>query len=73
VTAVQRRETELSVLESEGVRVVHLSRWHCRMGSVHLWLATGRWMNEATSACGKINYIPLRQLLDSLRSLTSDN
>jgi hypothetical protein len=27
-------------------------------------LATGRWMNEATNARGKINYTSLRQLIE---------
>jgi hypothetical protein len=64
MTATQRREAELRALESEGVRVLHLSRWHCRIGSIHLWLATGRWMNEVTNARGKINRTALRQLID---------
>jgi hypothetical protein len=64
VTAAQRREAELKILESEGVRVVHLSRWHCCIGSVHLWLAAGRWMNEATNGRGRINYTSLRQLIE---------
>ena len=64
MSAVQRREAELKGLESEGIGVVHLSRWHCHIGSIHLWLATGRWMNETTGERGRINRTPLRQLID---------
>jgi hypothetical protein len=64
MTAIQTREAELKVLESEGARVVHVNRRHCRIGSIHLWSATQRWMNEATNERGKFNYTPLRQLIE---------
>ena len=63
MTALQRRKVELDTLEHQGVEVERLSRWHCRVGPIHLYLSTGRWMNERSNAHGKINHIPLRELI----------
>jgi hypothetical protein len=63
--AAQRREAELKKLvETSGVQVIHLSRWHYRIGPVHLWLAVGRWLNEDTGWRGKINRMSLSELLE---------
>jgi 16S rRNA U516 pseudouridylate synthase RsuA-like enzyme len=62
--AAQRRETELKKLvETSGVEVIHLSRWHYRIGPIHLWLTVGRWQNEETGWHGKFNRMSLSQLL----------
>jgi hypothetical protein len=44
--------------------VKHLSRWHYQAGPIHFWIATGRWMNEATNKRSRINGIPLRRLIE---------
>lgn len=62
--APQRREAELKKLvETSGVEVIHLSRWHYCIGPLHLWLAVGRWQNEETGGHGKFNRMSLSQLL----------
>ena len=59
-----KTEAELKKLvETGGVQVIHLSRWHYRIGPVHLWLAVGRWLNEDTGWRGKINRMSLSELL----------
>jgi hypothetical protein len=61
----QKRELELKrLVETRGIEIIRLSRWHYRIGPIHLWLAVGRWANEETGWHGKINRMSLGELLD---------
>ena len=49
--AAQRREAELhELIAAGGIKAIHASRWHCQIGPMHLWLASGRWLNAETGA-----------------------
>ena len=48
---------------SEGLYVEYVNRWQVRIGSLHIWIAAGRWMNEATGVRGKLNSTSIRELI----------
>ena len=68
VRADERRHVELRELAREGFQVVFQSKWHVVVGPLHIWTYSGRWMNELTNACGKINSLSMRELVS--RELT---
>lgn len=68
--AAQRREAELhELIAAGGIKAIHASRWHCQIGPMHLWLASGRWLNAETGQHGKINRMSLRELFGRYSSI----
>lgn len=61
--AQARREAELLELQSNGIAVTRLSRWHVRINALHLWPATGWWRNEANGSCGRLYGTSIHQIL----------
>lgn len=63
-TAQKRREQELRELMKEGVlSIKKVSRWHFRVGTLHIWPASERWEDEGTGHRGRLSSRPIRQLL----------
>jgi hypothetical protein len=60
---VERRIAELRTLKSEGFPIQFVSRWHARVGWLHIWIAAGRWHNIATGERGRINKRMMRELI----------
>jgi hypothetical protein len=61
--ASKRRLRELRELMSEGIYVAYINRWHVQIGPLHIWIAAGRWMNDATGVRGKLNCTSIRKLI----------
>ena len=61
--ASKRRLRELSDLMSEGIYVAYINRWQVQIGPLHIWIAAGRWMNDATGVRGKLNSTSIRELI----------
>lgn len=62
-SAHERRRQELRELAEEGVAVIRLSRWHFRIGSLHVWPAVGRWNDEKTGHSGRMYGTTIRNIL----------
>ncbi len=58
--AYERRCQEIGALQSEGIPVVAVDRWHYSVGPVHLWPYAGRWLNEMTGARGRLKSVSIR-------------
>jgi hypothetical protein len=65
-TATERRFRELSELVKEGLPILYINKWQVRIGSLLIWVAAGRWMNEATGARGKLNSTSIRKLITTV-------
>lgn len=63
-SAQKRREEELQELMKEGMAVRRLSRWHFRIGTLHVWPAVGRWEDEESGHRGRLHNTSVRQILD---------
>jgi hypothetical protein len=61
--ASERRNKELNELTNEGLPIVPISKWQCRIGPLHIWPHSGRWLNEATGWRGRINSLSMRVLI----------
>jgi hypothetical protein len=61
--ASKRRLRELCELMSEGIYVAYINPWQVQIGPLHIWIAAGRWMNDATGVRGKLNSTSIRKLV----------
>jgi hypothetical protein len=52
--AVERRMAELHTLTSEGFPIRFVSRWQVEVGPLRIWIAAGRWHDNATGERGRI-------------------
>jgi hypothetical protein len=62
-TATKRRLREVCELISEGVHVEYVNNWQVRIGPLHIWVASGRWMNTGTGVRGKLKSTSIRKLI----------
>lgn len=72
--ARERREKELADLAAEGVTVIRVNPWHFRVGSLHVWIASGRWLDEDTGNRGRLYGVSIRAVLAQyLKTKASSN
>lgn len=61
--AAERRKREIEQLMREGLPLHCVDLHRCRIGPLTIFLASGRWINEATGARGRLNRMPMRELV----------
>jgi hypothetical protein len=63
--AQARREQQLRQLVVEGVPLRVLGKsGHWIIGPLHIYTASGRWLNAATGRRGRLNDHPIRQIVE---------
>jgi hypothetical protein len=63
--AQARREQQLRQLVAEGVPLRILGKsGHWIIGPLHIYTASGRWLNTATGRRGRLNDDPIRQIVE---------
>lgn len=64
--AGERRTRELKALAAKGIVVCFESPWKARVGALHIWPYSGRWLDERTGRAGRINRTTVRELIERL-------
>jgi hypothetical protein len=64
--AGERRTRELKALAAKGIVVYFENPWKARVGALHIWPYSGRWLDETTGRGGRINHITVRELIERL-------
>lgn len=57
-----RAKRRLEEVKQLPFQVFAISRWHYRVGSLHIWIHAGRWCNEATGVQGSLRTAPIKTL-----------